>query len=131
MAWDCQCLFIYPEAVAVCFWYEKPRAECELTMKEDPQAKNNEPPTTVPDEAGTSSSVVTEFTTADNAGNSNNTQPHGRAWDCQCLFINLGTARLCAWCNQRQPGYGPDDKLLGHKNKGASITTQEGAAAIK
>jgi hypothetical protein len=54
---------------------------------------------------------------------------YGRAWECQCLFINPGTARPCAWCDQSKPGYGTNDKLREHKSEDASTTTQDGAVA--
>jgi isoaspartyl peptidase/L-asparaginase-like protein (Ntn-hydrolase superfamily) len=58
-----------PEAVAVCFWCERSRAECELTTKEDLEADNNEPSTIVQDAAGALSSVVAAVDTMENASN--------------------------------------------------------------
>jgi hypothetical protein len=35
MAWECPCLFINPEAAAICFWCDQPREECKLPIEKD------------------------------------------------------------------------------------------------
>ncbi|CCX09704.1 Protein of unknown function [Pyronema omphalodes CBS 100304] len=51
MAWECPCLFINPEAAAICFWCDKPRDEYKQLINKDKDNGHS----TVPQEG-----VVTE-----------------------------------------------------------------------